>query len=164
MFKLMSLAAATMLIAAPASAQAAVGPDAASCNGGGGPAILVSLSGLKNNVGKVRVQLYGGNPGDFLAKGKKLRRIEVSAASANRPICVAVPKSGRYAIAVRHDADGNGKSGWSDGGGFSRNPKLSLMKLKPSYEQVAITVGDGVTPINVVMNYRQGLSVGPVRS
>ena len=160
MFKLMSLAMAASLVAVPAVGQAAIGPDAASCRNGG-PAVLVNVIGLKNKVGKVRVQLYGSNPADFLAKGKKLRRIEVAAVAASEPICIAVPKAGRYAIAVRHDANGDGKSGWSDGGGFSRNPNISITNLKPSYSKVAINVG-GVTPIDVVMNYRRGLSIEPI--
>jgi uncharacterized protein (DUF2141 family) len=59
--------------------------------------------------------------------------------------------------------DGDNDSGdWSDGGGFSRNPKISLMRLKPSFSNVAIPVGNGVKPVNVVLNYRRGLSIGPV--
>lgn len=162
MFKLMSLAMAASLAAVPAVADAApIGPDAASCRNGG-PAILVNVTGLKNRVGKVRVQLYGGNPAEFLAKGKKLRRIEVAASAASQPICIAVPKAGRYAVAVRHDANGDGKSGWSDGGGFSRNPNISITNLKPSYSKVAVNVGNGVLPLDIVMNYRRGLAIEPI--
>ena len=78
-------------------------------------------------------------------------------------ICVAVPRAGRYAVAVRHDSDGNGRSGWSDGGGFSRNPRLSLTSLRPRYQNVAFNVGPAVQSVNVVLNYRFGLSVHPVR-
>jgi uncharacterized protein (DUF2141 family) len=163
MFKLISFAAAALIVLTAGAADAAVGPDAAACKAGGGPAVLVNVTGLKNQRGKVRVQLYGSNPAEFLAKGKKVHRVEVAARGTSMPICIAVPKVGRYAIAVRHDADANGKSGWNDGGGFSRNPKLSLTDLKPSYSEVAINVGGGVTPITVVMNYRQGLSIKPVR-
>ena len=60
------------------------------------------------------------------------------------------------------DADGNGKSTRSDGGGFSRNPKLSLISMKPKYASVAIPVGNGVKQIDVVLNYLHGLSIGPV--
>ena len=54
-----------------------------------------------------------------------------------------MPRAGRYAVAVRHDVDGDGND-WGDGGGFSRNPKLSLLNLKPKYQNVAIPVGYGV--------------------
>lgn len=168
MFKLMPFfaAAALALAAQPAPAQAALGPDAASCRSGArGPAILVNVSGFKNRVGRLRVQLYGGNPADFLAKGKKLKRIDIPVArSGNMPVCVAVPRAGNYAIAVRHDADANGKSGWSDGGGFSRNPKISLLDLKPRLGEVVIPVGNGVKQVDVVLNYRRGLAIGPVRN
>ncbi len=168
MFKLMiSIAVAGVALAAnPAAAQAALGPDAASCkSGASNPAVLVSVNGFKHRGGKLRVQLYGSNPADFLAKGKKLRRIDLPVTpSGAMNVCVAVPRPGTYAIAVRHDADANGKSGWSDGGGFSRNPKISLLDLKPSYDEVVIPVGNGVKPVNVVLNYRRGLAIGPVAS
>jgi uncharacterized protein (DUF2141 family) len=78
-------------------------------------------------------------------------------------ICVAVPGPGRYAVAVRHDVDGdNAKGDWTDGGGFSNNPSISLFHLKPSYQQTAVAVGNGVRPVNVLLNYRRGLSIGPV--
>jgi uncharacterized protein (DUF2141 family) len=79
-------------------------------------------------------------------------------------VCIAVPRAGIYAVAVRHDADGNGKSGWNDGGGFSNNPRLNLIRLKPAYRKVAVSVGNGVKPVDVVLNYRKGLSIGPIRS
>jgi len=163
MFKLMSSIAVVALVitATPAPAQA-VGPDAAACRAGR-PSILVNITGFKNRVGKVRVQLYGSNPSDFLAKGKKLRRIDLPVdRSGPMQVCVAVPKPGTYAIAVRHDADGNGKSGWNDGGGFSRNPDISLTNLRPKHSQVAINVGNGVRTIDVVMNYRRGLAIEPI--
>jgi uncharacterized protein (DUF2141 family) len=157
-------AAAAAMAAQPSAAQAALGPDAASCReGSNDPAVLVNVTGFKNRAGRLRVQLYGSNPEHFLAKGKKLRRIDLPVTpSGVMRVCVAVPRPGNYAVAVRHDADANGKSGWNDGGGFSRNPKISLIDLKPSYQEVAIPVGNGVRPINVVLNYRRGLTVGPV--
>lgn len=159
-----AIAASALALAVPTTAQAALGPDAAWCRpGASDPAVLVNVSGLKTRSGRIRVQLYGSNPADFLAKGKKMRRIDVPVtASGNMPICIAVPKSGNYAIAVRHDADGNGKSGWTDGGGFSRNPRLTLLDLRPKYQAVAIPVSNGVKPIDVVLNYRQGLTIKPI--
>jgi uncharacterized protein (DUF2141 family) len=158
------LALGALAFAAPISAQAALGPDAAACGAGSGSAaFLVNVSGFKNRGGKLRVQLYGSNPADFLAKGKKLRRIDLPVTrSGPMRVCVAVPHPGQYAIAVRHDADGNGKSGWNDGGGFSRNPDISLTHLKPSYRQVAVKAGEGVQPVDVVLNYRQGLKIAPI--
>lgn len=157
-------AAALAFVASAAPAQAALGPDAPSCRAGASdPAVLVNVTGFKNRAGRLRVQLYGSNPADFLAKGKKMRRIDLPVTGAGpMRVCVAVPKTGNYAIAVRHDADGNGKSTMNDGGGFSRNPKISLFDLKPKYSEVAIPVGRGVKPVNIVLNYRQGLAIKPV--
>lgn len=158
------VALAVLAFAPAASAQAALGPDAAACAPGSNrPAVLVSVNGFKNRAGKIRVQLYGSSPSEFLAKGKKLRRIDLPVTRAgSMDVCVAVPKPGTYAVAVRHDADANGKSGWNDGGGFSNNPRISLLDLKPSLREVAINVGAGIKPVNVVLNYRSGLSIGPV--
>ncbi len=166
MSKLMlATAAAALTLVAPAgAAQAALGPDAASCRDGSGePALLVNVSGFKSRTGRVRVQIY--NSSNFLVKGQRVKRIDLPVTSASMPICVSLPGAATYAVAVRHDVNGNAKSGdWSDGGGFSRNPRLSLLKLKPSFGQVAVPVGNGVRSVDVIMNYRQGLSIGPVNS
>jgi uncharacterized protein (DUF2141 family) len=154
--------AASFAAAGPAGA--VLGPDAAHCrSGSGAPAILVAVNGFKNRVGKLRVQVYD-DPNDFMVRGRKLRRVDVPiTASGPMEVCVGVPRPGTYAVVIRHDADGNGKTGWNDGAGFSNNPHLSLMNLKPSYRKVAVAVGNGVRPVNVVLNYRRGLSIAPVR-
>jgi uncharacterized protein (DUF2141 family) len=164
MFKLMlSIAVAGVALAAnPAAAQAALGPDAASCRSGSEqPAFLVNVTGFKARTGRVRVQIY--NASNFLVKGQRVRRVDLPVTGPNMPICIALPGPGTYAVAVRHDVDGdNEKSDWSDGGGFSRNPRISLFHLKPSFESVAVPVGRGVRPLQVVLNYRRGLSIGPI--
>ena len=163
MLKLLPVLAAAWLVA-PAANAAPVGPDAALCNAGSsGEALLVHVTGLKSQSGTLRVQLYGGDPAEFLAKGKKMRRIDVPASGSEVDVCVGLPGPGKYAIAVRHDADANGKSGWNDGGGFSRNPRISLTNLKPRHSQVAMDIGPGVHRVPVIMQYRQGLSIGPLR-
>ena len=155
-------AAALTVPAVPAAA--ALGPDAAACSAGANrPAMLVSVNGFKNRVGKLRIQLYGGDPKTFLERGAKLKRIDLPVTrSGAMNVCVAVPRTGTYAIAVRHDADANGKTNWNDGGGFSGNPKLSILKLKPSYRSAAVAVGGGVKVVPVVLNYRSGLSIAPI--
>ncbi|MDB5671431.1 MAG: hypothetical protein JWO25_2390 [Alphaproteobacteria bacterium] len=161
---LVTLAAAVALTGTSAPAQAALGPDAAACNPGSGrPALLVSINGFVKRSGRLRVQVYD-NPNTFLEKGAKLRRIDLPVTSGGAMnVCVAVPAPGRYAVAVRHDVDGdNARGDWSDGGGFSNNPSISLFHLKPSYQQTAVAVGNGVRPVNVILNYRHGLSIGPV--
>lgn len=161
-----ALAALATIPVAPARATAAVlGPDAAACNQADSPAVLVRVEGFKTRSGSIRVQLYGDNPADFLAKGKKIKRIDLPVTpSGPMQICVALPQSGNVAVAVRHDIDGDGKSSLSDGGGFSRNPKLSLFKLKPDYRDVVVSVGKETKVLDVKLNYRDGFSIKPVRS
>lgn len=145
-----------------AQAPAAVAGDAAAC-AREDSAVLVRVGGFKAQRGMLRVQIYGSNPADFLAKGKKLRRVDVPVAGGRMNVCVDLPGPGNYAVAVRHDMDNNGKSGWNDGGGFSRNPRISLVHLRPSFNDVVIQVGRSVRIVDVTLNYRQGLSIGPVK-
>lgn len=166
MSKLIAFFAASTLalVAQPGGAQAAIGPDAAACRAGvDASAVLVRVMGFKARTGTLRVQAYGDDPGDFLAKGRKLKRIDLPVSRAgSMDVCVALPHPGNYAIAVRHDIDGSGKSGWNDGGGFSRNPRISITSLKPRFEDVVINVGAAPKAIDVVLNYRQGLTIKPV--
>jgi len=156
----LAAAGAAFAFTAPASAQ--LGPDAAACRSGG-QAVLVNVDGFRVRTGSIRVAIYGSDPARFLARGQTLRKINVPVTGAGpMRICVALPGPGRYAVAVRHDVNGNNRSDWSDGGGFSRNPRVSLTSLRPNYNNVAINVGRGVTPVNVVLNYRFGLSIRPV--
>jgi uncharacterized protein (DUF2141 family) len=165
MFKLIAKGAAfatALAVAQPGVAQAAFGPDAAACRGGG-PAILVTVNGFKARTGNIRVNVYGSDPARFLARGQYIRQINLPVSRAGAmPICVAVPRVGSYAVAVRHDVDGDGND-WGDGGGFSRNPRLSLTSLRPRYQNVAVSV-QGVLALPVILNYRFGLSVRPVRA
>ena len=164
MFKLTAKAAAlgALVLAAQASpAQAILGPDAAACRGAG-PALIVNVNGFKARTGRVRVNVYN-SAATFLERGRAMRQINVPVTRAGAmPICVSLPGAGRYAVAVRHDVDSDGND-WGDGGGFSRNPRLSLTSLRPRYQNVAVNVGQGVLGLNVVLNYRFGLSVRPVR-
>ena len=155
--------AIAVAMALPGSAQAALGPDAAACRtGAGGPAILVNVNGFKSRTGNLRVNVYGSDPAKFLARGQYIRQINLPVTRAgSMPVCVAVPRAGAYAVAVRHDVDGDGND-WGDGGGFSRNPRLSLTNLRPRYQNVAVNVR-GVLGLNVVLNYRFGLSIRPVQ-
>jgi uncharacterized protein (DUF2141 family) len=159
----LGLPLALAFAAAPGAAQA-MGPDAAACRAGSGqPAVLVNVNGFKAHTGSVRVNVYGSDPARFLERGQYVRQINVPVTRAGTmPICVALPSAGRYAVAVRHDANGSGSSDWNDGGGFSRNPRVTLVNRRPRYENVAINVGRGVVPVNITLLYRFGFTVRPV--
>ena len=136
-----------------------------------GPAVNVNVLGLKDRRGNLILELYPENDADFLksdkaliAAGKPFRRVPMAVPSAGPvSICIRAPRPGRYALALLHDRDENGKFGLSgDGVGFANNPKLGLRK--PKVQTVALAIGQGVRSIPIVMNYRQGIGVGPVKS
>jgi uncharacterized protein (DUF2141 family) len=131
------------------------------------PAMLVRITGFKARTGIVRVQSYGGDPATYFDKGAYLKRIEARVpASGPLDVCVSVTAPGRYAISVRHDVNGSGKTDTSDGGGMSGNPRLSLfdimLKHKPDPAEVAVEVGHGVKTVPITLNYVQGGSFRPV--
>ena len=155
--------AAVLFVTGPAFADPReASPSDPTCKEGGKPALLVRVTGLKNGSGKVRVQAYGPGGSNHLEKGKWAGRVDVPLNGRRSvAICLPLPAAGVYSAAVRHDANANRKSDWNDGAAFSRNPKLGLT-TKPSFGQTAVRVGNGPTKINVVLNYRHGLSVGPI--
>jgi uncharacterized protein (DUF2141 family) len=161
MTRLPFLGLAALVLATSASADPReTSPNDKSCDNPSLPTMTVRVTGLKTGAGKVRVQAYGAS--GFLGKGAWVRRVDVALDGRRSvEVCVPLPKAGQYAFVVRHDANANRKSDWNDGGGFSRNPKLSLMG-KPSFGQTAVAVPNGPAKTNVVMNYRSGLSVKPV--
>ena len=164
MLKLMSsiaaLAGATL--AAQASA-APAGPFAQLC-AAGKPAVLARVSGFKSATGNVTVKLYRSGS-RFLEKGGYVRKVEVPVTRTGpMDVCVPVPSSGRYAIAVRHEI--RGKKSRGDGGGFSGNPKLSLidvaLKRKPDQDEVSFVVNGSTRVVPVVLKYIEGGSLRPV--
>jgi uncharacterized protein (DUF2141 family) len=157
------LALCVVLLTAPAMADPReTRPGDQTCAKGGSPAVLVHVAGLKNGAGKVRVQAYGPGAGKYLQKGEWAGRVDVPLGGRRSvEVCLPLPASGQYSVAVRHDANANKKSDWNDGAGFSRNPKLSLLG-KPSFAQTAVAVRGGPTRIHVVINYRRGMTVSPI--
>lgn len=125
------------------------------CSSDKGPALIVTVDGVKSSSGKLRVQSYRANSAEWLQKGKWLSRIEVPARAGTMTFCVPVPASGTYGIAVRHDVNGNGETDIrTDGGAMSNNPSISIFNLgKPSYTKVGVPVGGGVKTIRVQMKY-----------
>jgi uncharacterized protein (DUF2141 family) len=131
-----------------------LGNDADRCDGAV-PAVNVRISGINPGKGVLRVQLYRGTAADWLKTGRWLNRIELQARGSSATVCMPVPGPGTYAIAVRHDVNGNGKTDLrSDGGGMSNNPSINILNLgKPSYDKAAFSVGSGVKTISIQMRY-----------
>lgn len=129
--------------------------DMKRCAAGAGPAVLVTVDGIKTSAGRLRIQSYRGTARDWLQKGRWLSRIEVPARAGTMAFCLPVPAAGKYAIAVRHDVNGNGDSDISiDGGAMSNNPSINIFNLgKPSVAKTAFAVGSSVKSIRVRMKY-----------
>jgi uncharacterized protein (DUF2141 family) len=149
------MAAAMVLVSGTAVAGQEVSNDLSRCAAGKGPAVLVSVRGVKESSGKVRVQSYPATGSAWLAKGRWLHRVESRANAGVMNFCVPVPAEGKYGIAVRHDRNANGKTDISqDGGGFSNNPSINILNLgKPSVSKVAFQAGTGVTKITINLKY-----------
>ena len=163
-FPLVVGAALTVLGSSASGSAAIVGADAAVC-AAGKPALLVHVNGLQKPTGTLKLAVYGSDPAVYLKKQGRLRRIKVPVRSRGPiDVCLAVPKSGRYAVAVHHDLNGNGDKDRYDGGGYSNNPKVSLINMRPAFARTAVTVGQSPARVNVRLLYIHGLSVGPARS
>jgi len=152
-----ALGALGLASAAPAAAQyrQTIGNDMSRCYAGSGPAVMVTIDGVKSSSGKLRVQSYRATSSDWLKKGRWMSRIEVPARQGSMTICMPVPAAGNYAIAVRHDVDGDGSTSIrTDGGAMSNNPAINIFNLgKPSVDKTSISVGSGVKSIRVQMRY-----------
>ncbi len=152
-----ALGALSMATTAPALAQyrQKIGNDMSKCHSEAGPAVMVTVDGIKSSQGKVRVQSYRATAEEWLAKGRWLNRIEAPARAGTMTFCMPVPQAGTYGIAVRHDANGNGSTEITkDGGAMSNNPGINIFNLgKPSYKKTAFSVGEGVKSIRIQMRY-----------
>jgi uncharacterized protein (DUF2141 family) len=148
-------AAAALAMTGTASAGSVISNDMSRCSAGEGPAVKVVVQGIKSSTGKLRVQTYPATKAAWLAKGRWLQRIESGARAGTMSFCLPVGTAGNYAVAVRHDKNGNGSTDISsDGGGFSNNPSISVLNLgKPSVGKVSFYVGSGVTTVTINMKY-----------
>jgi uncharacterized protein (DUF2141 family) len=149
-----ALASGALAVPAVAQYRQEVPNDLSRCSGSG-PAVRVHLSGVSTSSGVVRVQAYRGVASEWMQKGRWLTRVEAPARAGAMTFCVPVPAAGTYAIAVRHDVTGNGKTDLrSDGGGMSNNPSINIFNLgRPPVSRTAFTVGDEVRAISIAMRY-----------
>lgn len=152
-----AIAVAGVAAGAPAAAQfrQEIANDPDRCASGAGPAVLVTVEGIRASAGQVRVQSYRATAADWLQKGRWINRIESRARAGSMAFCVPLPVAGSYGIAVRHDLNGNGRTDIAtDGGGMSNNPAINIFNLgRPGYRATAISVGDTVRPIRIQMRY-----------
>lgn len=135
-----------------------------------GPAALVRVEGMKDRTGNLRLELYPANDDDFLAPdraliaaGKPFRRVEIRPpATGPVALCIRAPAPGRYALVVLHDRDSNGRFTFlRDGVGFPGNPRVR--RSRPAASAAAMPIGPGVSATTVVLNYRRGFGLAPLR-
>lgn len=158
----MSKSSVPLVVGAAALAATANPAQAAQGCSAGQPSVIVHLAGFKRATGKVKVSLYGSDSSRWLAKGGRISKVKVPVTGQSMDVCMPVPAPGRYAVAVHHDLNLNGERDRQDGGGYSRNPKVSLINPKPSFSKAAFQVGKGPTRVGVTLLYIRGLGVGPV--
>lgn len=121
--------------------------------GSGGAALFVQVKNIRSIEGNLRAQVYSSDPDDFLAKGKKLVRVDVPVTRVDEQgLCVPVPSPGTYAFVVMHDRNANGKADFfTEGFGFTNNPKLNFGP--PDVEDTLVNVLAGVGKTMVTLKY-----------
>jgi uncharacterized protein (DUF2141 family) len=154
------IGAAGLCLAGSGGIATAPAAAAAGCVAGK-PSVLVHVAGFKRAAGKVKVSVYGSNTDRWLAKGGRVTKVKVPVTAKSMDICMPLPRPGRYAVAVHHDLNINGERDRQDGGGYSRNPKVSLINPKPAFSKAAFTVGNGPARVGVTLLYVKGLGVRP---
>ena len=164
------MSALLMLLAAYVPSSPSLGIAEGRCRPGEpGPAFLISVEGLRDRQGRIKVEVYPSNNQDFLADdnvlinaGKTFRRVDVPLpASGPVQLCIRVPQAGAYSLMVLHDRDSNHRFGLSgDGVGFGSNPRLRLGR--PSAAEARVVAGPRITPIDIVINYRRGMAFRPL--
>lgn len=136
-----------------------------------GPAFDVTVDGLKDMRGLLRLELYPANDADFLTDdnvlimaGKAFARVVVPLTSGRLiHLCIRAPQPGRYALSLLHDRNENRKFDLSsDGIGFANNPRLGWSK--PKAEEASATVGAGITALSIRLNYMRGFSMRPLEA
>lgn len=159
------IALATLLATAEIKASPELGKAAGLCRSPEtGPAIDVTVEGLKDRKGLLRLELYPPDDRDFLADDKELvaRRLDFARVDAPVPpfgpvqLCIRAPRPGTFTLSLMHDRDANLKfSVFSDGVGFPGNPRLGWSK--PPASDARVAVGSGITHIAIRLNYLRGL-------
>ena len=139
-FVRLSLAAALVLLAgggASAQQESCTGPASST-------RLYVDVYDVRKAEGLIAVTLYADDSSKFLARRGSLYVGRVSAKAPETSVCIHLPKTGTYGIAVYHDANSNrsfdrtGLGLPDEGYGFSNNPAVILGL--PSFRSVRLSV------------------------
>lgn len=131
--------------------------DLNQCAAGKGPAVRVTVNGLKSSDGNLFVRAYPARSSDWLESKRYIMRVDARPQKGSMTVCVPLPATGEFAIAVHHDANGNRKSDLSDGAGMSNNPGirkvLGLVPRPPALDKVRFRAGEGVSRMTINVQY-----------
>lgn len=115
------------------------------CTGPKSPVkLFVDVEGVRSSDGLIAVTLYADDSSKFLAHHGSLYVGRVPAHSGTTSVCIHVPKTGVYALAVYHDTNANRKYDRNAVGlpaepyGFSNNPRVFLGM--PAWHSVRLAV------------------------
>ncbi len=115
----------------------------------------VTIQGVRNSTGVMRVGLFD-NAVDF-PNGQKFSSIDVPAVAGTMTVIFERIPAGRYAIAILHDENGNGRMDMGmfnipqEGYGFSRDAPVFLSP--PSFDEAAFDVPEEGTQTRMHVNY-----------
>ena len=138
-----AVAAVTLLAGGSALAQQERQEE--TCTGHEGPARLyVDVENVRSAEGLIAVTLYADDSSKFLVHHGSLYVGRVPAQAPRTSVCIYLPGTGVYALAVYHDANANRKFGRTAIGlpaeafGFSNNPRVFLGL--PKFSSVRLSV------------------------
>lgn len=106
--------------------------------------LFVQVENVRSSAGLIAVTLYADDSRRFLARRGALYVGRVPARAPSTRVCIHLPSTGVYALAVYHDADGNRSINRTSLGlpnedfGFSNNPRV-LFGI-PAYRSVRLAV------------------------
>jgi uncharacterized protein (DUF2141 family) len=140
--KTLSLLPSAVLAVLSAGAAAAQEP---ACTGPESPVKLwVDVEGVRSSDGLIAVTLYADDRSKFLAHHGSLYVGRVPAKTGTTSVCIHLPSTGTYALAVYHDADSDRHYDRTAIGlpdeafGFSNNPRVFLGM--PAWGSVRLSV------------------------
>jgi uncharacterized protein (DUF2141 family) len=120
-----------------------------------GAELKVTVDGVRNNAGKVRIAIFD-RAAEF-PRGKQVAAADLTAGKGRVVAVVQGLKPGRYAVAVLHDENNNHKMDFGflgipeEGYGFSNNARVIFGP--PVFDAASFDVANGETDIVLNLNY-----------
>jgi uncharacterized protein (DUF2141 family) len=119
--------------------------------------LYVNVENVQSGDGLIAVSLYADDSSKFLAKRGSLYVGRVPARQGTTTVCIYLPTTGIYALAVYHDADGDrgfdrtGIGMPAEGFGFSNNPRVFLGM--PNWKSVRLAVPKTNLKTTITLRY-----------